>query len=63
MVTAYQVDPKTGAIMLLLTPVQLEILLILVLRGLDPQSLGTPATKELIRGLELIYENYGPRKK
>lgn len=63
MVTAYQVDPKTGALMLLLTPEELEIVFILVLRGLDPESLNTEETKRVIKGLELVYENYGPRLK
>lgn len=63
MVTAYQADPKTGAIMLLLTPEELEVIFILALRGLDPQSLNTDLTQKVVKGLELVYENYGPRKK
>ncbi len=63
MVTAYMAEPKTGAIMLLLTPVQLEVLFILVLRGLTPETLNVEATQELVKGLELIYANYGPRMK
>lgn len=63
MVTAYKADPKTGLIMLLVTPEELEIIFILALRGIDPQSLNTEPTKKVIKGLELIYENYGPRLK
>jgi len=62
-VTAYRVDPKTGALMLGLTPAELEIIFILALRGLDPETLNNPETKKVIKGLELVYENYGPRKK
>jgi len=63
MVTAYMADPKTGAIMILLSPEELEVIFILVLRGLDPESLNTDLTKKVIKGLELVYENYGPRLK
>lgn len=63
MVTAYQADPKTGLIMLLVTPVELEILFILALRGLEPKSLDDAGVKKAIKGLELIYENFGPRHK
>lgn len=63
MVTAYRADPKTGAIWLLLSPEELEIIFILTLRGLDPNSLNTEETQRVIKGLELIHTNFGPRKK
>ena len=63
MVTGYQVDPKTGAIMLLLSPEELEVILILVMRGLDPKSLETDLPQKILKGLELVYENCGPRRK
>jgi len=62
-VTGYQVDPKTGAIMLLLSPEELEVILILVMRGLDPKSLETDLTQKILKGLELVYENCGPGRK
>ncbi len=61
MVTAHQADPKTGLIMLLVTPVELEIIFVLALRGIDPETLNTAETKKVIKGLELVYENFGPR--
>lgn len=62
MVTAYQVEPKTGGLMLLLTPKELETIFTLALRGLDPPALHDDHAKKVIKGLELIYENYGPKE-
>jgi len=59
MVTAYQVDPKTGLIMLLMSPAEVELTLHLVMRGIKPGELKDSEILRLLKGWELVFENTG----
>ncbi len=59
MVTAYQVDPKTGLIMIFLSPEEVELTLALVMRGIAPGELRDSEITRLLKGWELVFENTG----
>ena len=62
MVTAYQADPKTGAVWALLTQDEWRLLLLLVYRGVRPENLDTQEVKRLIAGMELVHESFAREK-
>lgn len=57
MVTAYQVDPETGLIKILMTPGEVELTLALVMRGISPPDLRNSEITRLLKGWELVFEN------
>ena len=62
MVTAYQAEPKTGAIWALFTQEEWRLLLALVYRGVAPETLDAQEVKRLIAGMELVHESFAREK-
>lgn len=59
---AYQADPKTGLVMILVSPTEIDLTLTLLMRGMEPGDLTDPEIKGLLKGWEVVHANNVPTK-
>lgn len=62
MVTAYQIDPKTGLVMVFVKPEEVDLTLTMLMRGIRPDDLHDPRIYRLLKGWELVWANLFPDK-